>query len=328
MSKQAIKAPFPYFGGKSRIAAKVWQRLGDCQNYVEPFFGSGAVLLSRPHRPRIETVNDADGLLCNFWRAIKAAPDAVAEYADWPVNENDLHARHFWLVERKDSLQARLEGDPEFYDAKVAGWWVWGICCWLRGVWCSGRGSQTVRNIEGIRQMVPRGEDSDCLAVCHSRPDLTSFRGVIGTGRNLSSWFNILAKRLRRVLVCCGDWSRICTPTIVTHRGLTAVFLDPPYADTAKRNNNLYRIDSLSVAHEVRKWALENGDNPLMRIALCGYVGEHVMPDSWECLKWKTSGGLENMGTIRKGNYLKECIWFSPHCLKAHYRHPRALFEV
>lgn len=54
-----LRAPFPYFGGKSRIAHLVWPRFGDPSNYVEPFAGSLAVLLARPHEPRIETVNDA-----------------------------------------------------------------------------------------------------------------------------------------------------------------------------------------------------------------------------------------------------------------------------
>ena len=35
----ALKAPFPWFGGKSRVAHLVWQRFGDVANYVEPFFG-------------------------------------------------------------------------------------------------------------------------------------------------------------------------------------------------------------------------------------------------------------------------------------------------
>lgn len=93
-----LKAPFPYFGGKSVVAPLVWARLGDVANFVEPFFGSGACLLGRPHLPRTETVNDADGYLANFWRAVQTAPEAVARYADWPVNECDLHARHLWLV--------------------------------------------------------------------------------------------------------------------------------------------------------------------------------------------------------------------------------------
>jgi hypothetical protein len=47
-----------WFGGKSRAAELVWSRLGDIGNYVEPFAGSLAVLLARPHEPRIETIND------------------------------------------------------------------------------------------------------------------------------------------------------------------------------------------------------------------------------------------------------------------------------
>jgi DNA adenine methylase len=30
----SIKAPFPYFGGKSAIASLVWERLGNVANYV------------------------------------------------------------------------------------------------------------------------------------------------------------------------------------------------------------------------------------------------------------------------------------------------------
>ena len=64
---------------------------GTVKNYVEPFFGSGAMLLSRPDGwVGTETVNDADGLLANFWRAMKFDPEATAHHADWPVNENDL----------------------------------------------------------------------------------------------------------------------------------------------------------------------------------------------------------------------------------------------
>ena len=46
-----LRAPFPWFGGKSRVAAVVWRAFGDVPNYVEPFAGSLAVLLGRPHAP-------------------------------------------------------------------------------------------------------------------------------------------------------------------------------------------------------------------------------------------------------------------------------------
>jgi len=138
-SMNALRSPYPYFGGKSRVAPEVWSRFGDVANYVEPFFGSGAVLLGAPWpSSRSETVNDLDAMISNFWRAVKADPDAVADYADWPVLENDLHARHAWLVSRKGSLQSRLEGDPDYYDAKIAGWWVWGMACWIGSGFCGG----------------------------------------------------------------------------------------------------------------------------------------------------------------------------------------------
>lgn len=136
-----LRAPFPYFGGKRKVADVVWQRLGDVRSYVEPFFGSGAVLLARPDGDgaRVETVNDIDGFIANFWRAVAADPEAVAHHADWPVNENDLHARHAWLVGQRDALTARLEGDPDYHDARIAGWWCWGACAWIGSGWCSGR---------------------------------------------------------------------------------------------------------------------------------------------------------------------------------------------
>jgi site-specific DNA-adenine methylase len=72
--------PFPWFGEKRKVAPIVWHVLGDADNYVEPFFGSGAVLFMRPkeHEGYVETVNDYDGYVANFWRAVQAAPEEVA----------------------------------------------------------------------------------------------------------------------------------------------------------------------------------------------------------------------------------------------------------
>jgi hypothetical protein len=135
-----LRAPFPWMGGKSRAADVLWRGFGpDVVNYVEPFAGSLAALLGRPNGPgKIETVNDLSGAICNFWRAVKTNPDAVAEWCDDPVSELDLHARHAWLVVRLDEMAEQLRADPEYFDAKVAGWWVWGICQWIGTGWCGG----------------------------------------------------------------------------------------------------------------------------------------------------------------------------------------------
>jgi hypothetical protein len=115
-----LQAPFPWFGGKSRVAAEIWSRFGDVRNYVEPFFGSGAVLLARPQPFQgVETINDACGFVANFWRAVQADAAGVAQWCDWPVNETDLAARHYWLVTEGRDRLARLLGDPAGYCPQV-----------------------------------------------------------------------------------------------------------------------------------------------------------------------------------------------------------------
>ena len=53
----------------------------------------------------------------------------------------------------------------------------------------------------------------------------------------------------------------------------------------------------------------------MLRIALCGYEGEHVMPAEWECVAWKAKGGYANQNTTHDNpNAKRERIWFSPHC--------------
>ncbi len=319
-----LKAPFPWFGGKSTVADLVWERIGDVPNYVEPFFGSGAVLLGRPseHAAGLETINDKDGYVANFWRAIQRDPEEVAMYADSPVNENDLHARHSWLVGQKETLVARLEGDPDLFDAQIAGWWCWGICCWIGSGFCSGQGPWQVVDGklvhlgggQGVnRKRVHlgnkgRGVNRKCVAITNDGIGCTRDSGGI------YEWFAVLAERMRNVRVCCGDWSRVMGPTPTTKQGLTGVFLDPPYA-VAERQD-CYNEDTRELAHQVCEWAIEHGEDTKLRIALCGYEGEHEMPDTWECIAWKARGGYGSQSKSGNDNCNRERIWFSPHCLK------------
>ena len=271
----------------------MWSRLGDVRNYVEPFFGSGAVLLARPAFTGTETVNDLDGMIANFWRALQSDPDGVADYADWPVSELDLHARHSWLIDKGLPIVERLREDPKFYDVKIAGWWCWGICAWIGGGWC-----------EKTTQQRPHLGDAGS--------------GVHAAGRgDLHEYLASLSARLRRVRVCCGDWSRVCGPTPTIHNGLTGVFLDPPYVQEGR--SNVYAEES-DCAHAVMEWSIANGDNPLMRIAYCGYESPGFDFPGWDCVEWKAGGGYGNQAACDsrgKDNCRRERIWFSPHCLPA-----------
>lgn len=356
-----MKAPFPWFGGKSKVAPFIWDRFGDVPNYVEPFFGSGAVLLNRPTSPGTETINDLDCMVANFWRALQHDPEAVAFHADNPVNEADQHARHLWLCSQEE-FRERMKVEPEYYDSKIAGWWLWGQCIWIGSGWCSvqlphlgdaGTGVHRKRPHlgnagKGVNRQPPhlgsagtgvhrkRPHLGDAGTVCvegesgptsgtspHiSRKMPSVINGSMGVHRKseenqpLLGYMNQLAARLRRVRVCCGDWSRVLGPSVTFKHGITGVFLDPPYADSADRQSDLYACDSLDVAHAVREWAIANGGNRDLRIALCGYEGEHQMPDSWECVAWKARGGYSSQNAVTNENPAKERIWFSQACLK------------
>ena len=299
---QQLRAPFPWFGGKSKQAAMVWERFGAVQNYVEPFAGSLAVLLGRPQPfGGAETVNDADGFIVNFWRAVATQPEIVERWCDWPVTDLDLWSRHDWLVKQRETLTAELEADPEFCDPKIAGWWVWGICAWIGSGWCAATRK---------RQRIHTG---DLGMGVHS----PTSRKRIHTGNAGTGVLALLAERLRAVRVLCGDFGKALQSGVLRYGTTTAVYLDPPYAYSAKREANLYAKDSGTVSGRVREWCLEHGDRADLRIALAGYEGEHELP-GWDCVHWKPPAGMENSAktaTQAKANNARERVWFSPHCL-------------
>ena len=351
-----LKAPFSWFGGKRRVASRVWKALGDVDNYVEPFFGSGAVLLGRPawHCGVTATVNDADCFLANFWRALEHDPDATAAYADRPVNECDLVAIHAWLVSTGRERIAKMENDPDFYDAQVAGWWVWGLNSWIGGGWCVGTGPwQIVDGVltdmrqrphlgnagRGTNRKLPHLGDAG-RGTNRKLPHL----GNAGRGTNrqlphlggygqtarardaadglLYGYFQQLAERLRKVRVCCGDWSRVVTDGALSYGSTVGVFLDPPYLGVV-RCKNLYAVEDYIISNEVREWAVANGDNPRYRIVLAGYWQEHegMIPPTWRSHRYSAgkSCGTTNVVGGKKGNDANrhnECLWFSPHCYR------------
>lgn len=323
-----LDAPYVYFGGKSAVAEAVWARFGyDVPNFIDSFTGSSSILLKRPGwKPGVnwdEIINDFDGMIANFWRSVKYSPNKTAGYADNPVNENDLHARHAWLVGRKKSLRELLEGDPEYHDPRIAGWWVWGMSCWIGSQFCGGKGAWGVeQNDEGQKVLIKKKE-----GIVYRKRIQLGGQGVnkseVSSNRNhVYKWFKALSDRLRTVKVACGDWTRVTSEfvTLKKDKNVTAVFLDPPYSKEADRNSSLYSEEDLVVAHNVREWCVKNGNNNSLRIALCGYDIEHEELGSlgWERYNWKSLGGYSVQGKNSKGreNRDREVIWFSPHCLK------------
>ncbi len=69
---------FGWYGGKFSHLDWLLPLLPACHHYCEPFAGSGAVLLNRAPSP-VETYNDLDGEVANFFRVLRDDKDRLIE---------------------------------------------------------------------------------------------------------------------------------------------------------------------------------------------------------------------------------------------------------
>ena len=69
---------FGWYGGKFSHRNWLLPLLPQCHHYCEPFAGSAAVLLNRPPSP-IETYNDLDGEVVNFFRVLRTEKNRLVE---------------------------------------------------------------------------------------------------------------------------------------------------------------------------------------------------------------------------------------------------------
>ncbi len=72
------KIAFGWYGGKYSHLEWLLPLLLSSQHYCEPFGGSAAVLINRPPSP-VETYNDLDGELVNFFRVLRDQKEALIE---------------------------------------------------------------------------------------------------------------------------------------------------------------------------------------------------------------------------------------------------------
>ncbi len=275
----------------------MWEALGDVSTYVEPFAGSLAVLLGRPHWPwagrRAETVNDLDGMIANLWRSLSFDPEAVVCAADWPIVQVDMRARWDDLEKRRASMVENLRADPRWFDAEAAGWWVWGQSAAVGGQWIAGA--------LGRPQSIGTGKGMGI----HATDGINRLRAC--------------GERLRSVSVWCHDWTALVTPACVGVGMASGIFLDPPYGDS--RSVGIYRHDSTTLFADVTEWATTA--DPALRIVIAGFEGEHNTLDErgWSRRAWvPAEAGMHTHGSDDSrgnANRSREVLWCSPSCLAA-----------
>jgi DNA adenine methylase len=106
-----MKPPFPYFGGKQRIADQIVALFPQHDHYIEPYAGGLSVLMAKPVS-KLETVNDLDGDIMTFWRVLRDRPDELERVCaltphsraesiavrDLDVADDVEHARRVWVA--------------------------------------------------------------------------------------------------------------------------------------------------------------------------------------------------------------------------------------
>lgn len=219
------------------------------------------MLLLRPDEPKIETVNDIHHFIANAWRAIQKDPEGVARWADGPVNEDDLHSRHRWLLYSRKArvAMARVRAEPEYFNAKIAGWWIHGACMWIGSGWCETQQlphmSNTGQGVNSLTQKLPHMDESRGIigrqfadAETHGAPELQGSRGVLSQQIPELQGEARSAVALHNKRPCFPDGSSV-------GRGVQGFDANrPQLADAYSRGRGVHGNDELSDCERRRLW--------------------------------------------------------------------------
>ena len=104
-----MKAIAKYPGSKWSLANWIISFFPEHHSYVEPFFGSGAVLFNKP-RSDIETVNDLDGNVVNLFECIRDHPEQLAQAIYYTPYSRDAYETAF-----SDIPAGKIERALNFY---------------------------------------------------------------------------------------------------------------------------------------------------------------------------------------------------------------------
>ena len=289
---------FPYVGGKYLVAPEINRRFGEIDTRIDAFTGSSSWILASPP-VRYEIVNDLDGYVVNYLRAVKYAPEELARHLDFPRAELELIAYHHYTRDKLPELVARLGGDPDYYDPVLAARWAYVMAYKVVNSSLLKSGGWSVRDGRLVYER----------SAGRVRGSVTSSLRVLDRlvkEHRVSEYVAALSKRLRGVQVYWNDFEVVVSKARY-HLGVVGILLDPPYP--RHLHNYDYDTDTADVWQRAARWAVANGDNPKLRIAVCGYNdadSDALFPSGWARFSWNRSG----IGQYKD----RECIWFSPHC--------------
>jgi DNA adenine methylase len=222
---------FGWYGGKFSHLSWLLPRLPDCHHYCEPFAGSAAVLLNRAPSP-VETYNDIDGEVANFFRTLRNHKSELVERIGLtPFSREEF----FYSVSRNPSAVDEIERARLFY--------------------VRARQART-----GLAQTASLGRWANCKN--------TSRAGMSGV---VSRWLGAvddlphIAERLLRVQIENRPASEVIS---LYDSPSTLFYCDPPYVHDSRGDSKAYGFEMKDDDHRALAYLLSRCSG---KVAVSGY---------------------------------------------------------
>src|SRR5207249_482565 len=226
---------FGWYGGKYSHLDWLLPLLPACHHYVEPFAGSAAVLLNREPSP-VETYNDIDGEVTNFFRVLRDRKEKLVEQ----IGLTPFSREEFYRALSEENVANDVERARRFF---------------VR--------ARQVRT--GLAQTASIGRWANCKNT--SRAGMS---GVISRWLGAIEALPLIAQRLLRVQI----ENRPAIDVIRLYDSKQTLFYcDPPYIHVTRGDSKAYSNEMTDDQHrelaevlnQVRgRVALSNYDCPLM----------------------------------------------------------------
>lgn len=272
MNKKMIA--FGWYGGKYSHLDWLLPLLPSTTHYCEPFSGSGAVLINRPPSP-VETLNDIDGDVVNFFRVLRDSKEELLEAIGLtPFSREELRI----AVNEPSGKISDLERARRFF---------------VR--------ARQVRT--GLAQTASEGRWAHCK--------LTSRSGMAGA---VSRWLGSveglaeIAQRLLRVQIenapAIEVIQRYDSPE-------TLFYCDPPYVHASRSDTNAYAYEMSDEEHRELARVLRQVKG---KVALSGYACDLMdeLYGDWTTIEAPSRAAHStNTGADNKKQPRTEMLWIN-----------------
>ena len=236
---------FGWYGGKFSHLSWLLPLLPECHHYCEPFAGSAAVLLNRKPSP-VETYNDIDGEITNFFRVLRDQTDELIKaIAFTPFSREEF----YWAVTEDGEQLNELERARRFF---------------IRA-----RQSRT-----GLAQTASLGRWANCKN--------TSRAGMSGVvSRWLGSVEQLPEIALRLLRVQLENRPAVDVIRLYDSSG-TLFYCDPPYIHASRGEDKAYGFEMDEASHKELSEVLHGCKG---KVAISGYrcdLMDELYKD-WQC---------------------------------------------